>query len=295
MIEIKQVVKKFGKKIAVNNLTTQIGSGITGLVGENGAGKSTLFRLISGVYIPNNGQITVDGYPHDSKKAKESVFFLADEPFFNLGDTPSTLYKSYATFFDVDEKKYFSLIKKFGLPKDKTLQTFSKGMRRQAFIAMSLSINVKYLLLDEAFDGLDPLVLESIKDEISQKAKTGASIVISTHNISLLDKLADQFIVLSRGRLANTKENVDQADMMIKVQLLFKKDHPIEDFQNVGIDIFQMEKIGSITHIVLLDDAELENKINQIEKPVLMERIPLSREDTIKLVMQSAKGGKQNV
>ena len=289
MIEIKELTKRFDKTIAVNNLTIELGDGVTGLVGENGAGKSTLFRLIAGVYQPDNGTIAIDGFDAQSKEAKASLFFLSDEPFFNLGDTPISLYKTYSTFFDLDKEKYLELISKFELPANKTLQTYSKGMKRKAFIALSLAMNVRYLLMDEAFDGLDPIVLESIKEVIIEKTKSGTAVVISTHNIALLDKLADQFIVLSRGILASTSESNDKAEKMIKIQLLFDKEYSQKDFENIGLDIVAYEKVGSTIHIVLEDTSDIAEKIDKLGKPILFERIPLQREETIKLMMLSAK------
>ena len=292
MIKIENLTKKFGEKVAVDNLSIEIEGGVSGLVGENGAGKSTLFRLISGVYQPDGGQITIDEHPAETKEAKELVFFLSDEPFFNLGDSPLSLYDSYSAFFDIDKQRYLALINKFGLNPNGKLQTFSKGMKRQTFIALSLSINIKYLLLDEAFDGLDPLVLESIKEEITKRAQEGTSIVISTHNIALLEKLADRFIILSRGVLANTKENEDKAEKMIKMQLFFKKEYGQEDFEKAGLVVVSYKKIGSIIHLVIQEDKDVEKKIQSIDKPIIMERIPLDREETIKLLMLSAKEGR---
>ena len=292
MIKIENLTKRFGTKVAVDNLSIDIEGGVSGLVGENGAGKSTLFRLISGVYQPDGGSITVDEYPANSKEAKESLFFLSDEPFFNLGDSPLSLYDSYSAFFDIDKERYLYLIKKFGLNPKGKLQTFSKGMKRQTFIAISLSINVKYLLLDEAFDGLDPLVLDSIKEEITKKAQEGTSVVISTHNIGLLEKLADRFIILSRGVLANTKENEDKAEKMIKMQILFKKEYGPEAFKQAGLEVISYKKIGSIIHLVIQEDDKVEEKIQSVDKPIIMEKIPLDREETIKLMMLSAKEGR---
>ena len=292
MIKIVNLTKRFDQKVAVDNLSVDIGSGVSGLVGENGAGKSTLFRLISGVYQPDGGQVTIDDLPNDTKAAKELVFFLSDEPFFNVGDSPLSLYDSYSAFYEIDKQRYTQLIDKFGLNPRGKLVGFSKGMKRQTFIALALSINVKYLLLDEAFDGLDPLVLENIKDEIARKAQEGTSVVISTHNIGLLEKLADRFIVLSRGVLANNKENEDRAEKMIKLQLYFEKEYTPEDFQKVGIELISYKKIGSIIHIVVNEDDEIGKKIFAMAKPKIIEQIPMDREETIKLLMLSAKEGR---
>ena len=294
MITINNVTKAFTQVTAVDHLSLEIGDGISGLVGENGAGKSTLFRLISGVYQPTEGNILVDGYDSNSKEAKESLFFLSDEPFYNLNNTPVNLYSVYSPFFDIDKEKYMELLKTFGLPINNRMATFSKGMKRQTFIALSLSMNVKYLLLDEAFDGLDPVVLETIKNQIAKKAETGTKIIISTHNISLLEKLADRFIILSKGRLADQKEDSDIGVNLVKYQVLFNKDHTKEEFEQAGIKIISFNKVGSIIHFITEERIDVKTLINKVDKPLVLENIPVDKEETIKLVMISAKEGNKH-
>lgn len=293
MIKINNLTKKFSNGVvAVDHLNIDIPDGVNGLVGENGAGKSTLFRLISGIYLPEEGTVNIDGHPSYSKEAKESLFFLCDDPLFNRGDSPLELYKFYSYFYDIDKENYLRILEALHLPIENKLQTYSKGMRRQTFIALSLSMKVKYLLLDEAFDGLDPLVLETIKDEIIKKGKE-STIVISTHNIALLDKLADRFIILSRGRLANNEstKNVDKAENLIKYQLYFKEQLEKEDFEKAGIEVISFRKVGSIIHLVTKEETDIEQKISSIKKPIIMETIPLEQEETIKLLMRSAREG----
>ena len=291
MIEINGLTKTFGPKVASDNLTLTIGSGISGLVGENGAGKSTLFRLISNVYVQDSGTITIDGYNNDSKEAKSKLFFLADEPFFSLGDTPRSLYKTYSVFYDVDYERYIKILQKFNLPLDNRLQTFSKGMKRQTFIALCLATNVDYLLMDEAFDGLDPLVLDTIKEEIIERASNGVSIVISSHNISSLEKLADRFIILYKGKLANEKENEDLAQNMIKLQIYFKNEVSEEDFEKIPTEVVSFKKVGSIINVVVKENDHYEKDIKSLGETVIFERIPIDREEAVKLLMLAARKG----
>lgn len=292
MIKLNNVTKRFINITAVDQLSLEIGEGVSGLVGENGAGKSTLFRLIAGVYQPNEGDITIDGYSNNSEEGKSLLFFLADEPFYSLNNTPIDLYGVYSPFFEIDKQKYMSLLDDFHLPTRNRMATFSKGMKRQTFIALSLSMNVKYLLLDEAFDGLDPVVLDKIKEQITNKAKEGTSIIISTHNISLLEKLADRFIVLSKGRLSGNEDIKDIGSNLVKWQVLFNKDHSEEDFVKAGINIQSFNKVGSMIHFVTEENQNTEELINIIDKPIILEMIPLDKEETIKLMMKSEKEGR---
>ena len=188
MIEIKRLVKRFGPVTAVNDLSIRVKDGINGLVGENGAGKSTLLRLISDIYQPNQGSITVDGYNNSDIKAKELIFFLPDDPYAPLNATIGQTFELYNSLFDLDKEKFLDFLGKLNLPLDRKVSTFSKGMKRQFFIALAISSKAKYLLLDEAFDGLDPLVLDNIKQELI-KAADEKTFIISSHNISSLPKV----------------------------------------------------------------------------------------------------------
>ena len=293
MITINNLTKKFSNGVvAVDHLSIDIPKGVNGLVGENGAGKSTLFRLISGVYLPEEGKVAIDGKPSCSKEAKSSLFFLSDDPLYNRYDDPMALYRFYSHFYKIDRENYKRILLALHLPIENKLGTYSKGMRRQTFIALSLSMEVKYLLLDEAFDGLDPLVLETIKDEIAKKGQT-TTVVISTHNIALLDKIADRFIILYRGKLAKNDEtkDADKAENLIKYQLYFNREVTEEDFKKAGLEVVSYRKVGSIIHLVTKEKPDVEDLISSIHKPIIMETIPLEQEETIKLLMRSAREG----
>ena len=140
MIEIKQVTKKFGKVVAIDNLSLNIEQGIYGLVGQNGAGKSTLFRSICGVYEQDSGEIKIDGFDADSKAGKELVFFLSDDPYVEKSDKINDMLEFYGIFYKINKKKFNKLVSYFGLPYDKPLSKFSKGMKRQAFISLALAV-----------------------------------------------------------------------------------------------------------------------------------------------------------
>ena len=150
MIEIKNLVKTFGSVRAVDDLSITINSGINGLIGENGAGKSTLLRLISDVYQPDSGEIIIDGVPNYKVMAKRDVFFLPDNPYAPHNMAVSQVFELYSTLFDLDKEKFMSIMNKLSLPTDRKVSTYSKGMRRQLFIAIALSSNAKYALLDES-------------------------------------------------------------------------------------------------------------------------------------------------
>lgn len=293
MIEIKDVTKRFDQKEAVSHLTLQIEPGITGIVGVNGAGKSTLFRLISDVLYPDEGTIRIDGLDNKSAQAKGKLYFLSDDPYAPSSADLRELLNFYTAYYDVDTDRFYRLIDVFGLPKNKKVNTFSKGMRRQAFIAIALSLHVEILLLDEAFDGLDPLTLATIKSEIIRFAE-GRTIVISSHNISALNQLVDRFVVIHQGKLSEEGTVEDLGEKFVKYQCIFPEGLGEEDLRKAGLNVISYQKLGSITHFVIRGDATALEEIKKTAKPTLLEQIPITSEEIVALQMQVAKEAEQH-
>jgi len=294
MISIKQVTKNFKEVVAVNNLSIDIGSGIVGLVGQNGAGKSTLLRLISGVLYPSDGVITINGKEALSKEAKRDVFFLPDNPYALLRSNVKDVVDLYSNFYKIDIECFNRLLAKFKLPLNRRVTNFSKGMKRQLFVALALSIQVPILLLDEAFDGLDPLAMDVIKEEIINLNSEGKTIVISSHNISALERLVDRFIILYKGVLRSDGSNEHLGENFLKYQGVFNNPLSEKQLLLLGIKVVSFKKVGSIYNFVVLDQELLEQKINEAYAPVLLERIPIDPDEVITLEMLLATKEDQN-
>ncbi|MDO5330114.1 MAG: ABC transporter ATP-binding protein [Bacillota bacterium] len=288
MIEIVNLVKRFGPVAAVDHLSVEIKPGVTGLVGHNGAGKSTLFRLISDIYSVDEGQILIDGIDHKEVEAKKKVFFLNDNPY-GLGNWKQT-YDFYANFYEIDLEKYEGLINSWGLPKNKEIRLFSKGMRRQLFIALALSVKCDVLLMDEAFDGIDPLILELIRKEISALSDDGKAIVISSHNISSLERLVDRFLILYKGQLSKEGESEHMGEQMVKFQCVVSgKELSEKDLSSLGLSIVNFRRIGSIYNFVIIETPDCEAKIKESLNPALLERVPIDPDEIVMLEMMLAK------
>ena len=164
----------FGTNKVLENVDLVVkDSTVLGLVGINGAGKSTLLRLISGVYRPQSGRIEYDGKDPIKGVTRQDIFLLPDDPYYSGQTSCKSLFKMYKVFYpNIDENVYKEIIKDFNLNEKKPLRTFSKGMRRQAFVALAFAVAPKYLLLDEAFDGLDPLARKKFKEFADESRKT---------------------------------------------------------------------------------------------------------------------------
>lgn len=287
MIEIKNLVKTFGSVRAVDDLSISINSGINGLIGENGAGKSTLLRLISDVYQPDSGEIIIDGVPNYKVMAKKDVFFLPDNPYAPHNMAVSQVFEFYSTLFDLDKEKFMAIMDRLSLPTDRKVSTYSKGMRRQLFIAIALSSTAKYALLDEAFDGLDPLVLATVREEIIKDADK-KTYIVSSHNISSLERLCDSFILLSKGRVGKNGDVEHLGENFVKYQILVKGALEQKDLEALSYRVLSFKKVGSICNVVFhdkIDESIIRNKMDVI----LLEKIAIDPDELIALEMLDAR------
>ncbi len=287
MIEIKNLVKTFGSVRAVDDLSITVNSGINGLIGENGAGKSTLLRLISDVYQPDSGEIIIDGIKNNDIKAKKEVFFLPDNPYAPHNSAVMQTFEFYSTLFDLDKDKFMEIMNKLSLPTDRKVSTYSKGMRRQLFIAIALSSNAKYALLDEAFDGLDPLVLATVREEIIKDADK-KTYIVSSHNISSLERLCDSFILLSKGRVGKNGDVEHLGENFVKYQILVKGQLEQKDLEALSYRVLSFKKVGSICNVVFhdeIDESIIRNKMDVI----LLEKIAIDPDELIALEMLDAR------
>ena len=296
MIEIRRLVKCFDTTRAVDGLSASFSPGITGLVGQNGAGKSTLFRLIAGIYRPDEGEVFVNGIPATDQKAKADLFFLSDDPYAPKGANIEATLDFYLGLFDIDVSEFNRIIDVFGLPRKKPVNTFSKGMKRQMFVALALAMKANHLLLDEAFDGLDPLVIDQIRSEILSAASKGKTIVISSHNIFALQRLVDRFVVVSKGHVAREGTSQDIGTEFIKFQAAFRLPTSEQDLAALGYRVVSFRTVGSVTHAVLLGGEETIEAVKERFDPLFIENVPLDPEEIVALEMMLAKqdGGNQD-
>ena len=287
MIKIEKLTKTFKNVRAVNDLSITIQPGINGLVGENGAGKSTLMRLIADIYQQDYGTIEVDGKKNDEIEVKKNLFFLCDNPYTASTARINGTFDLYASLFDLDRERFNHIISQLKLPTNRRVSTFSKGMRRQLFIAIALSFKGEYVLLDEAFDGLDPLVLDTIKQEIISDADK-KTYLVSSHNISSLERLCDNFIVLSKGQCKKTGTIEDLGETFVKYQIFVKEAITQHHLEALGYRVLSFKKLGSIYNVVFYDNVT-DKKLREKYDVLLFERIPIDPDEIIALEMLSAR------
>ena len=204
-IDIKGVSKTY-RDFTLDSLTLSLPEGnIMGLIGENGAGKSTTIKLIMNAILPDSGSIEVLGMDNKSPEfaeAKEDIGVVLDEAYFPI----SLNCKNVNTIMRLTYKKW-NPDKEFGLPEKKAFKDFSRGMKMKLAIAVALSHDPKLLVLDEATEGLDPIVRDEILDIFNDFTRDEShSVLISSHIVSDLEKICDYIAFLHRGRLMFVEE-----------------------------------------------------------------------------------------
>lgn len=204
MIEIENVSKRFGNFTCLEQVSLTIpDESIYGLAGENGAGKSTLLRLLAGVYRADEGVIRIDGIRVPSVAVKKEIFFMPDQQHYDRNATPLTIGNFYRTFYpDFAMEEYRHLLEQFGLNENALADSFSKGMKKQMFIAAAICANTKYLFCDEVFDGLDPQIRKTV-NELLKSAAAGRkmTILIVSHYLEELDMVCTEKGFLHQGRI----------------------------------------------------------------------------------------------
>lgn len=209
MIELCNVSKKFDHFSCIDHVSLVIPEGsVYGLIGENGAGKSTLLRLIAGVYQPDQGEIIIGGEKIPKVAAKKKIFYMPDNQYYERSATPLSLgnfYKAFYPKFAMEE--YRDLLDRFGLKENALVDGFSKGMKKQMFIAAAICANTSCLLCDEVFDGLDPQIRKKV-NKLLKNASEGRNltILIVSHYLEELNRICTEKGFLHRGRILKEEE-----------------------------------------------------------------------------------------
>ncbi|MBO5744228.1 MAG: ABC transporter ATP-binding protein [Clostridia bacterium] len=213
ILECRNLTKSYKKGFNVlNNFNIQIPAGkIIGLLGPNGCGKSTLIKLITGLLQPNSGEILIDGMPV-SEKTCAIVSYLPERTYFNPRMVVSDLIKYFEDFYpDFDTNRAYSLLKILDIDPSQKLKSLSKGTKEKVQLILVMSRRAKLYLLDEPIAGVDPAAREYILSTIVNNYDPEATIIITTHLISDIEPILDDFVFLTYGGNILASGSVDEA------------------------------------------------------------------------------------
>ncbi len=292
MIKAEKLVKRFDKVEALSSLTCTINdSSVYGLVGSNGAGKSTFLRLLSGVYKPDGGSVTIDGEKvYGNTKILSDIMYVPDELYFLPGSNIRRMAELYRnTRGHINEDRLKELAGVIGLDMNRPIAQFSKGMKRQAATILALACEPRIILFDETFDGLDPVMRNTVKriivDDVMERK---ATVIITSHSLRELEDTCDQLALLHKGGLVLESDVQKLKTSLFKVQIALDKEFTEEEFKNIAkCEVMNFVKHGSVANVIVKGDREeVENNLRSV-MPLLLDILPLSLEEVFIYEMEA--------
>ena len=275
MLEMKNVAKTFGKLKALDDLTMTVPRGsVYGLVGPNGAGKSTAIRLMTGIYRPDSGSVTLEGMPvYENPVNKLRMGYIPDDVFYFPSASMEEMRKFYKGIYpQFDDALYERLFDAFQLPKKSHIRRFSKGMQKQAAFHLSICTRPEMLILDEPVDGLDPVMRRQVWSLIlSDVASQGTTVLISSHNLRELEDVCDHVGIMDHGKMLLERSLADMQGVTHKLQLVGEVPE--------GLTILHESQTGLLKTLVVRGSAqEISLKVSASD-PLYFDVLPLSLEE----------------
>jgi ABC-2 type transport system ATP-binding protein len=210
MIEIRNLVKRFGNFTAVDGINLTVAKGeFFGFLGPNGAGKTTTIKMLTGLYAPTSGSCLVNGHDvyRDPVPAKRSLGYVPDQPYLYDKLTGREFLHFVGGLFrmpqDVLARRVDECAALFEIEPfiDKRAEEYSQGMRQRVVIAASLMHDPLVLVIDEPLVGLDPRSARLVKDLLKQKTREGLTVFMSTHLLEIVEELCDRIAIIKEGRI----------------------------------------------------------------------------------------------
>ena len=203
ILQCKNLTKVFPGKVALSGVNLEIGRGrIVGLLGPNGSGKSTLIKMCNGLLTPTNGELFIDGNT-PGIETKRIVSYLPERTYLNDWMTVRNLVDFFDDFYtDFDKAKAYDMFQRLDIKSDARLKTMSKGTKEKVQLILVMSRNASLYLLDEPIGGVDPAARDYILNTIISNYSENATVMISTHLISDVERILDDIIFINQGSIA---------------------------------------------------------------------------------------------
>lgn len=202
LVKCDGVCKSYGKNSILKDINLEVPKGkIIGLLGPNGSGKTTLIKIINGLLEANSGTVLVNG-EKIGINSKKVISYLPERPYVNFNMSVKELINYFSDFYDnFDSDTAYKLLEKLNLNPNDKLNTMSKGMKEKVQLILVMSRKADLYILDEPIGGVDPATRDYILDTILTNFNDGASVIISTHLISDIEKILDEVIFIKEGSI----------------------------------------------------------------------------------------------
>lgn len=202
LLECKNVCKSYGNKEVLKNINLSLPAGkIVGLLGKNGSGKTTLIKAINGLLSIDSGEILIDG-KEVGVESKKIISYLPERNYLNVHEKVKDIIDYFNDFYeDFDEDKVYKLLNNLDIQAEDKLTTMSKGMREKVQLSLVMSRKARLYILDEPMGGVDPATRDYILDTILNNFDDGATILMSTHLISDIERVLDEVVFIDNGQI----------------------------------------------------------------------------------------------
>ena len=275
MLVMKNVTKSFDGFKALDNLNLTVPKGaIYGLVGPNGAGKSTAIRILTGVYRPTEGTVSMEDQPiYENPDIKTRIGYIPDDIFYFPSATLEDMRKYYRGMYpSFDDALFDRLYEVFNLPKKSPIRRFSKGMQKQAAFHLAICCRPDVLILDEPVDGLDPVMRRQVWSLIlSDVAQHETTVLISSHNLRELEDICDHVGIMNHGKMLLERSLADMQGNIVKLQI-------VGDIPE-GLEILHESASGRLQTIIVRGTAKQVEEAVKPVNPTYYDILPLSLEE----------------
>ena len=275
MLEMKHVTKNFDGFKALDDLNLTVPRGaIYGLVGPNGAGKSTAIRILTGVYRPTEGSVSMENAPiYENSAVKTRIGYIPDDIFYFPSATLEDMRKFYKGIYpSFDDALFERLYEIFNLPRKSPIRRFSKGMQKQAAFHLAICCRPDVLILDEPVDGLDPVMRRQVWSLIlSDVAQHETTVLISSHDLRELEDICDHVGIMDHGKMLLERSLADMQGNIVKLQI-------VGDIPD-GLDILHESASGRLQTIIVRGTAQQVEAAVKTVNPTYYDILPLSLEE----------------
>lgn len=205
LVECKNLCKEFDKKTIIDDINLTVPKGkIIGLLGKNGMGKTTLIKLINDLLTPTSGEVLING-EKPGINSKNIIAYLPERTYLDKSMKVSQILTFFNEFYDnFNKDKAIKLLKDLDLDINSKVNKMSKGMQEKLQLILVMSREAKLYILDEPLGGVDPATRDYILDTILSNFREGASVIISTHLISDIERILDEVIFINKGKIVLT-------------------------------------------------------------------------------------------
>lgn len=273
ILEINNISKSYNGQKVLDNLSLTINKGdIYGLIGINGSGKTTLIRIITGLAFPKEGTIKLYGVDSKDKKineVKRKISAIVENPSLNMDLSGKENMILQAKLLNVNENKiddYLKTVRLYSIANSKKkVKDYSLGMRQRLAIAVSLLSSPEFIILDEPANGLDPEGIKEIRDIINELHKNNVTVLVSSHLLDELAKVATKFGILNKGKIIKeiSKEELESKGNPLQILSLSKVEGIEEVLSSLNIDKY---KILDGSQIIIPMQESISPIINALEQ-----------------------------